>query len=249
MTEVPPDQTTPEATNTANPFPQELSSGWAGFYSGFWEKLKDPDGLRQRLDYPTYLLAAAGLIASLVLGLGDLSTKGSIHQRQKEDLLATLEQVIPNNIHDNDLLNDVIEVVDELPDGLGKTEVYVAKQGKEITGVAFKMIALGGYSGPITLVVGLDHKGQVLGVRVVVHTETPGLGDKIEASKSNWIQSFVGRSLENPLPERWRVKKDGGDFDQFAGATITPRAVVSGIGRGLEFFSRHRATLVGPYSP
>ena len=97
--------------------------------------------------------------------------------------------------------------------------------------------------------VGLDHKGQVLGVRVVVHTETPGLGDKIEASKSDWIQSFVGRSFENPLPERWRVKKDGGDFDQFAGATITPRAVVSGIGRGLEFFSRHRATIVGPYSP
>ena len=246
---IPPDHISPEANEAAIPSSPDAGSGWAAFYAGVLEKLKDPAGLRERIDYPTYLLSTAGLIASLVLGLGDLSTKGSIHERQEEDLLAVLGQVIPSNIHDNDLLSDVIEVVDDLPGGLGKTEVYVAKQGKQITGVAFKMIALGGYSGPITLVVGLDNTGKVLGVRVVAHTETPGLGDKIEASKSDWIQAFVGRSLENTLPERWRVKMDGGDFDQFAGATITPRAVVSGIGRGLEFFSRHRATLVGPYLP
>ena len=91
---------------------------------------------------------------------------------------------------------------------------------------------------------GVDKDGAVLGVRVVAHAETPGLGDKIEVGKSNWILSFNARSLENTLPERWRVKKDGGDFDQFAGATITPRAVVRGVEAGLKFFRQHRDELL-----
>lgn len=247
MSEAPLDQDAANTSETERVSARDAGSGWAAIYAHLHQRLKDPDALRERLDYPTYLLAAAGLVASLVLGMGDLSTKGSIHERQKEDLLATLGQVIPKDLHDNDLLNDVIEIVDEVPGGLGKTEVYVAKQGREVTGVAFKMVALGGYSGPITLVVGLDPSGELLGVRVISHAETPGLGDKIEVSKSDWIQAFVGRSLKNTLPERWKVKKDGGDFDQFAGATITPRAVVSGISHGLEFFSRHRTTLVSPH--
>lgn len=245
MSERIPDQATAETATHEAALPPETCSRWVSLYAEIRVKLKDPEGLRKRLDYPTYLLATAGLVASLVLGLGDLSTKGSIRERQREDLLATLAQVIPDDIHDNDLLDDVIDVEDEVPGGLGRTEVYLARQGQKVSGVAFQMVALGGYSGPITLVVGLDKTGELLGVRVVAHTETPGLGDKIEASKSDWIRAFVGRSLENTLPEHWRVKKDGGDFDQFAGATITPRAVVSGIGRGLEFFRRHRSTLIG----
>lgn len=247
MSEAHPDQAVAQGTETVGTSTREVGSSWAAFYAGVQKKLKDPGALQERPDYSTYLLAAAGLVASLVLGLGDLSTKGTIHERQKDDLLATLGQVIPDDIHDNDLLSDVIEVADETPGGLGKTDVYVARHGTGITGVAFRMVAPGGYSGPITLVVGLDETGEILGVRVVAHTETPGLGDKIEVTKSNWIQAFVGRSLDNTIPERWRVKKDGGDFDQFAGATITPRAVVSGIGRGLEFFSRHRERLIGPH--
>ena len=91
---------------------------------------------------------------------------------------------------------------------------------------------------------GMDKDGAVLGVRVVAHAETPGLGDKIERGKSDWILSFDGRSLSNTSSERWRVKKDGGDFDQFAGATITPRAVVHGVESGLKFFQRHKAELL-----
>lgn len=221
-----------------------------GFAVGRWQWLRrqfdDLESLRQRLDYQTYLLAAAGLVASLLLGFGDLATRGSIEARQEEDLLATLEQVLPSSLHDNDLLRDVKMIDDSGERGLGATQVYLARKNGEVTAVAFKLSANGGYSGPIALVMGIGRDGAILGVRVVAHAETPGLGDKIEKAKSNWILSFEGRSLENTAPERWRVKKDGGDFDQFAGATITPRAVVGGVRGGLGFFQRHRDELLSP---
>jgi len=215
-----------------------------GFAANRWEKLRrqfdDLDALRQRLDYQTYILAAAGLASSLLLGFGDLATRGSIAARQEEDIQATLEQVLPSELHDNTLLHDV----KTLTDGGLATPVYIARKEGAVTGVAFKFIATGGYSGPITLMMGVDKNGAVLGVRVVAHAETPGLGDKIELSKDNWILSFNLKSLENLAPERWKVKKDGGDFDQFAGATITPRAVVRGVESGLKFFKAHKDELV-----
>ncbi|MFM8331657.1 MAG: electron transport complex subunit RsxG [Candidatus Methylumidiphilus sp.] len=200
----------------------------------------DLDALRQRLDYQTYSLAAAGLVSSLLLGFADLATHGSIEARRQEDIQATLEQVLPNALHDNALLDDVKTISE------GKTEtlVYVARQQGAVTAVAFKFIANGGYSGPISLMMGVDKDGAVLGVRVVAHAETPGLGDKIERDKSDWILSFNKRSLDNLAPERWKVKKDGGEFDQFAGATITPRAVVGGVSAGLQFFRRHQDELL-----
>ncbi|MDD5033915.1 MAG: electron transport complex subunit RsxG [Methylococcaceae bacterium] len=221
-----------------------------GLAANRWQWLRrqfdDLEALRQRLDYQTYLLAAAGLVASLLLGFADLATQGSIERRQAEDLLATLTQVLPAGLYDNDLLQDTITIQDGAENGLGKTEVYLARKEGEVSAVAFKLSAAGGYSGPISLLVGLNRDGAVLGVRVLAHAETPGLGDKIERNKSDWILSFEGRSLENTTAERWRVKKDGGDFDQFAGATITPRAVVRGVQSGLGFFQRHRAELVSP---
>jgi electron transport complex protein RnfG len=212
-----------------------------GFAAHRWailmRQFEDLDALRQRLDYQTYILAAAGLVSSLVLGFADLATRGSIAARQEEDIQATLEQVIPAALHDNPLLRDVKSLVQ----GSFTTPVYIARQQGEVTAVAFKFIATGGYSGPITLMMGIDKAGAVLGVRVVAHAETPGLGDKIEREKSPWILAFDQRSLANTPPERWRVKKDGGDFDQFAGATITPRAVVRGVEAGLQLFQKHRA--------
>lgn len=209
-------------------------------------KFDDLESLRQRLDYQTYLLAAAGLVASLLLGFSDLATRGSIALRQQEDLLATLEQVLPAELHDNDLLHDIKTVADPSEKGLADTQVYIARKDGKPTAVAFKLTATGGYSGPIALVMGVDRDGTILGVRVVAHAETPGLGDKIEKAKSDWILAFAGHSLDNTTPERWRVKKDGGDFDQFAGATITPRAVVGGVHAGLAFFQRHRDELISP---
>lgn len=209
-----------------------------------WQALRaqfdDLDALRQRLDYQTYLLAAAGLVAAVLLGTGDLATRSSIAQRQAEDMQATLEQVLPHDLYDNTLLNDTKTILASAEAAMGETTVYLARKAGKVTAVAFKQIAKGGYSGDIALMVGIAEDGRILGVRVIAHAETPGLGDKIERAKSDWITKFDGRSLEDTPPERFKVKKDGGEFDQFAGATITPRAVVRGVETALKFFRAHR---------
>lgn len=210
------------------------------------EQFRDLDTLRGRIDYQTYLLAAAGLAASLLLGIGDLATRSSIEHRLAEDMALTLDQVLPARLHDNDLLQDPLNIGADAEPELGPTVVYRARKDGEVTAVAFRLDAKGGYSGPIALMLGVDRNGTVLGVRVITHAETPGLGDKIERAKSDWILSFDGRSLDNTSTQGWKVKKDGGDFDQFAGATITPRAVVQGVASGLRFFQRHRADLLNP---
>ena len=101
-----------------------------------------------------------------------------------------------------------------------------------------------GYGGEIAVILGVEASGQLLGVRVLSHAETPGLGDKIEEKKSNWILAFTGLSLANPPPAHWAVKKDGGKFDQFSGATISPRAVVRAVKTGLKFFEANKAKLL-----
>ncbi len=110
--------------------------------------------------------------------------------------------------------------------------------------MVFKVQARG-YAGPVVSMMGVDRDGTLLGVRVIKHTETPGLGDKIEPAKSNWIYEFEGKSLSDPPAGKFAVKKDGGVFDQFAGATITPRAVVKSVKGGLEFFAREKSRLLG----
>jgi electron transport complex protein RnfG len=220
-----------------------------GYAASRWGRLlrqfDDLDALRQRLDYQTYILAAAGLVSSLLLGFADLATHGAIEVRRNEDIQVTLQQVLPDSLHDNVLLDDVKTITEQTGKaGTLATPVYIARRNGAVTGVAFKFTANGGYSGPIMLMMGMDKDGAVLGVRVVAHAETPGLGDKIERNKSDWIESFNSRSLDNTSAQQWKVKKDGGDFDQFAGATITPRAVVHGVESGLEFFQRHKTELL-----
>jgi electron transport complex protein RnfG len=151
-------------------------------------------------------------------------------------------QVIPASIHDNDLLVDPLQV--DLDDG-GSLTVYRGTVNLRVTALAYEVVGQG-YAGDIRLILGVDADGRVLGVRVLTHTETPGLGDKIEASRDDWILGFDGLSLGNPPVTRWAVDKDGGDFDAFSGATITPRAVVGAVREGLEFFRQHRTALVSP---
>ena len=98
----------------------------------------------------------------------------------------------------------------------------------------YEVTSLQGYSGPISLVIGVNADNTLRGVRVISHKETPGLGDKIETNKADWILQFAGKSLLNPTVSHWKVRKDGGDFDQFTGATITPRAVVNAVRETLE---------------
>jgi len=182
------------------------------------------------------------MIAATLLVIGNLATRDAIAQHRAEDLLTSLGQVIPSGSHDNDLLAQPLTLTRT---GGEAITVYRARRGGLVTGVAFCVSGVG-YAGPIALILGLDIQGKILGVRVLAHTEPPGLGDRIEIQRDDWILSFNGRSLGNPPAERWAVKKDGGDFDQFSGATITPRAVVGAIEDGLRFFRAHRAALLAP---
>ncbi len=194
---------------------------------------------------PFYLAALLGgfsLFGAALLATGFQTTEGAIRDRQKEDLLASLALVIPASIHDNDLIADSYA----MPlSGSITREVFPATRDGTVTGVAYEVTGQG-YGGAIDILMGIDRDGTLLGVRVLHHSETPGLGDKVEATKSDWIDTFAGTSLDSVPDDEWAVKKDGGRFDQFSGATITPRAVVKAVHQGLVFFRAHRNTLLDP---
>ncbi|RBP31023.1 electron transport complex protein RnfG [Marinobacter pelagius] len=194
--------------------------------------------------------------SAIGLGLFAIITGGSIavtqaltaERIQEEAARAeakALFEIIPESQHDNDLLNDTVQLPasDRLATK-GPVTVWVARRNGEPTGFIMPVVAPDGYSGNIRLLVGIDLQGTVLGVRVVSHKETPGLGDRIETKKSDWIYSFEGRSLDNPEPRNWNVKKNGGVFDQFTGATITPRAVVKAVQKSLIYFRQHRREIL-----
>ncbi len=175
----------------------------------------------------------------IMLAITDQVTAKDIAARALEDKVNSLSQVIPDAIHDNNLVNDTVSMQDA--HGKELTVYRALKEGK-VTGLAYE-IRGSGYAGEIKLMLGVDVEGKVLGVRVLAHKETPGLGDKIEVKKGDWILRFTSLSLGEPPVDKWKVKKDGGQFDQFAGATITPRGVVLAIRNGLEFFAAHKAQM------
>jgi electron transport complex protein RnfG len=196
--------------------------------------------LRRNPLFQAVLLGLFALVAAAALATGDWGTHEEILMRQQEDLKASLVQVIPHDMHDNDLLKDTLTI--EGPEGVPVT-IYRARKAGHITGVAYR-VAGNGYGGEISLIMGVAPSGELLGVRVISHFETPGLGDKIEERKSGWILGFAGLSLTSPPAEQWAVKKDGGHFDQFSGATITPRGVVKAVKQGLEFFAEKREAIL-----
>jgi electron transport complex protein RnfG len=193
---------------------------------------------RSGLYYPGILLAVICAVVTLSMLAGDRGTATLIAARQTEDRLAVLAQVLPPSLYDNNPLRDAVPIVDAEVSRQA-VQVFPARKGGIFTGAAFQLDTVG-YGGPITLMLGVDANGGILGVRVLAHKETPGLADKIEVGKSPWITRFTGMSLANTPPPQWAVRKDGGGIDQFSGATITPRAVVKGVHGGLRFFARHR---------
>lgn len=195
---------------------------------------------RQTFSYPMALLGGVALLTSAAIGVANHLTRADIVQRQLEDLQATLQQVVPATYYDNDLVRDVVTV----NEGGKPVTVYRARRNGQVQAVCYQVSAPGYGSSAMVMVMGVDRNGALLGVRVISHAETPGLGDKIELSRSDWILRFNGRSLNDPPPAGWAVKKDGGVFDQFTGATITPRALVKAVKSGLEFFAAHRAMLL-----
>ena len=172
------------------------------------------------------LLAFVALLCTALSGGIYFLTKDKIEQAVAKQQRELLLQVIPQTYFDNDLLNSCVKT-----DNPQIPKVYLAKKDQEVTAYAFETVAPDGYSGNIYLLVGLTPQGEVLGVRTIAHKETPGLGDKIELRISDWILSFNHQQITQENLADWAVKKDGGKFDQFAGATITPRAVVNQVKR------------------
>ena len=189
-----------------------------------------------------------GLFAMATVGLIAVTQQGTaerISEAQRRVQLSALNEILPHEQHDNDLLGDSFSVDDYPQLRLSDArDGYRARQNGEVVAVILPVVAPEGYSGRIDLLVGIYADGSVAGVRAVSHRETPGLGDKVEIGKSQWVLEFNGKSLSMPVPENWAVKKDGGNFDQFTGATITPRAVVKAVYQSLEYFADHRSFLL-----
>lgn len=183
----------------------------------------------------TLLLAFFALIGSSLVAFTHQQTKAKIEFNERQALRDSLLALVPAERIDNAIAEDRITVRDPKLLGTEKVTIYRGrKQGQPVAAVLTPVVP-DGYSGPIKLLVAVNRDGTLSGVRVISHKETPGLGDQIETEKSDWVDSFTGKSLKNPGIERWKVKKDGGVFDQFTGATITPRSIVKMVKQTLEF--------------
>ncbi|KFZ36523.1 electron transporter RnfG [Shewanella mangrovi] len=190
------------------------------------------------------LLGVFALVCSaLVAGVNQL-TRPQIEYQQRQQLLSILHQIIPDQMHDNDLAASCSLIT--APDALGSTSampVYVARKQGQPQAAAIETVAPDGYNGKIHLIVAVDTKGTVLGVRTLEQQETPGLGDKVDSRKSDWVERFVGKQFDINNLKVWFVKKDGGEIDQFTGATITPRAYTKALRNTLRYFIEHQAQI------
>ena len=181
-----------------------------------------------------WLFAVAG---TTLVAFTESSTSAAIAENERQLLLRNLYALLPRDQFDNDIATDTIELPAAPLLGTDSSSIaYRARRNGEPIAIVFNSIATNGYSGSIHLLVGVYVDGSLAGVRVVRHSETPGLGDAIELRKSDWITGFDGKSLDNPQREGWRVKRDGGEFDQLTGATITPRAVVRAVHNTLLYY-------------
>ncbi|WP_261835116.1 electron transport complex subunit RsxG [Vibrio ishigakensis] len=190
------------------------------------------------------VLALFAVVSTGVVAITNLLTEDTIREQQTAQLQGQLNQVIPNQLHDNELYANCVALSAE---EIGSTEpmpLYIATQNGEITAVALEAIAPDGYNGSIKLLIGVDLDGNVLGVRVLSHQETPGLGDKIDLRVSDWILSFADKLISEDNGDLWHVRKDGGQFDQFTGATITPRAVVKAVYNAGLYFKQNQDAIL-----
>lgn len=184
------------------------------------------------------VLAAFALVGTTLLALTYNATKDNIAASEKKARLALIAQILPPVLYDNDIIRDAAEL--QAVAELGSAEptlVYRALKDGQPVAAVLEAVAPDGYAGKIKLLIAIKSNGEVSGVRVVAHKETPGLGDYIEIAKSDWIKVFDGTSLDKYPSKYWRVKKDGGQFDHMTGATITPRAVIKAVHKALVWFS------------
>ena len=190
-----------------------------------------------------------GLFAIVTVGLVAITQQGTaqrIAAAEREAKNRALGELLPVGSYDNHLQDSMRLIEDPLLGNRNASPSYIASLDGKSVAVILQATAPDGYSGSIELLVGIQADGSLAGVRVIRHKETPGLGDKIELIKSNWVQGFTGKSLNNPDAAGWAVKKHSGQLDQSAGATITPRAVVKAVHNALRYFDAHQAELLMP---
>ncbi|MDY0206346.1 MAG: electron transport complex subunit RsxG [Pseudomonas sp.] len=189
------------------------------------------------------VLALFAAVTVAVVAITQQSTESRIAEAERAAQIRALGEILPAHSYDNALLDSVVYLNESLLGHRKDTPAYIASVDGQPAAVILQANAPDGYSGTISLLIGIMANGTLSGVRVIQHKETPGLGDAIDLAKSTWITSFNGKSLNNPNERGWAVKKDHGDFDQFAGATITPRAVVTAVHKALQYFDHNHAEL------
>jgi Na+-translocating ferredoxin:NAD+ oxidoreductase subunit G len=189
---------------------------------------------------PALTLAIVAAVLTAAITLVASFTRERIADNEQAWIKQRLDALVAPDSHDNDLLADSIAVT--APDLLGSSQpvrIYRARRGGIPVAAVIRPIAPDGYRGPIELLVAIGRDGSLIGVQVIRHEETPGLGDAFESRDIHWLDRFRGRSLTDPPPPRWTVKRDGGEFDAFTGATITPRAIVKAVRNSLEYYQRN----------
>jgi electron transport complex protein RnfG len=183
------------------------------------------------------VLVVVAICIAAGLSLVDSMTRDQVHRNELSWILQRLDALVPPSAHDNDLLTDVTRVVSaDLLGTPAPVDIYRARMKGQPVAAIVHTVAPYGYRGPIELLVAIAADGSLLGVQVIRHNETPGLGDEFEHDNGRWLNAFKGRSLNAPPQARWSLRRDGGDFDAFTGATITPRAIVKAVRQALEYF-------------
>ena len=202
--------------------------------------------LGKSIRFNSWVLGLFALVTAALLAFTHLSTKDRIAEAKREVAKRALLEIVPLERHNNDLLVDTLEIPPTYWPALGIEggNINIARNGDELVAVIVPTVAPDGYNGDIQMIIGINIDGTIAGVRTISHRETPGLGDKVDIKKNDWILSFNGKSLTNPKPEGWKVKKDDGTFDQFTGATITPRAVVQQVLKTLQYYKEDKARLL-----
>ena len=201
------------------------------------------------------LQTAINLVFFAVVGTAILAsvfymTHDAIVKSEEAEKLKLITQIVPSSIFDNDIIQDTLSIpADPLLGNIDSTLAYRARIKGEPSAVVLEAVAPDGYSGKINLILAVRANGELAGVRVVSHRETPGLGDYIELPKNPWIKGFDGKSREVYKDADWKVKKDGGQFDYMAGATITPRAVIKAVNKALIYFGENRDKLFAVSAP
>jgi len=190
-----------------------------------------------------FILTAFAIAGTSLVAVTHEFTKERIASNERQTLLQSLNDLVPSNTVDNDMVSDTLIVSHPQLLGSSETRVYRGRMQQQPVAAVLTPIVPDGYSGPIKLLVAVRYDGSLGGVRVINHKETPGLGDKIEESRSDWIFSFKDKSLNDPPIGQWKVKRDGGVFDQFTGATVTPRSIVKAVKNSLLYVRDHRDAL------